>query len=387
MMKTLALVVCLGGCGFRASGKPEPDSTTGGSKDAFIVPDAPTDQAGGCTSSFSALINTCSVAADATISLPDPANCYDYNTDSHVLGYFVCGDNNHVVLATLPTHGANGVDFLVLGSFTIGSNVSFTVRGAKPFAVVSPGPVTIDGTLDVRAGRRTAGQCSASAGGNGIPGGSGGGGGGGGGYGEGGRGGGSGQQPAGAGGGGTSLPSTLVGGCPGGPGGQGNAGGPAPGGTGGGVVYIAAISQIAISGSINAGGGGGTGGSGDSNSTGTGFRCGGGGGGSGGMVWLEAPAMSINGTVAANGGGGGEGSGNTLPGANGADGRAATTRAPGGMGQDPTGGDGGAGGTVAMAPSTGASSSDGGGGGGGGGGFIHLVGTRTGNGSVSPPAL
>lgn len=56
----------------------------------------------------------------------------------------------------------------------------------------------------------------------------------------------------------------------------------------------------------------------------------------------------------------------------------------GGTGNDPTGGDGGAGGTVAMAPSPRTSSTDGGGGGGGAGGFVKLTGTRSGVGVVSP---
>ncbi len=381
-MRHFALLVCLGACGFRAGVKPDPDAPPS-APDVPVLLDAPTDVPGGCTTSFSSLINTCGVAAGGPISLTDPANCYDYNTDTHALGYFKCDDNGtHFTLPSPTFHSQSGIDFVLVSAFNLGAGTSLVVTGASPFAVVSPGSVTVAGDLRVLAGRRTGAQCMTSAGLNGLPSGSGGGGGGGGGFGEAGKLGGNGQANGGGGGAAAALPTSLVGGCPGGIGGQGSSGTPAAGGSGGGAFYMAGISMITVSGTINVGGRGGNGGSGNSNNAGTGYRCGGGGGGSGGMIWLESPMLAVTGVVAANGGGGGEGSGNAQPGADGENGRTSAMRALGGNGNDPTGGDGGAGGTVAMAPSPGTSSTDGGGG--GGGGFIKLTGTRSGGGVVSP---
>ncbi len=391
-MNRLLLIIGVGACGFHGPSLGGPHDGAlgddgGGIADGNPISNDGSVDASTCATGFSALIDTCSAGFGGPISLTDPANCYQYDTDSHVLGYYVCSDNGTTgTVSAAPVQTVNGVDFLLVSSFTLGAGVSLAVQGTSPFAVVSTGAVVIDGTLLVSAGGRNAAQCGASGGANGVASGAGGGGGGGAGFREVGKSGGMGQANSGGGGSMVALP-TLVGGCPGGSGGAGTQGGPAPGGSAGGAMYVASPMAIRVGGAINVGGDGGSGGRGDANNMGVGYRCGGGGGGSGGMIWLQAPMLPIQGVLAANGGGGGEGSGNAKPGADGLPGLASAARASGGAGNDPGGGDGGAGGTVTMPPVVGAGSSIGGGGGGGGGGFIKLTGTRTGGGVISPPAL
>ncbi|MBA3397030.1 MAG: hypothetical protein H0T89_30655 [Deltaproteobacteria bacterium] len=181
--------------------------------------------------------------------------------------------------------------------------------------------------------------------------------------------------------------SKLRGGCAGGKGGNqvaaGNQGG--AGGAGGGGLYLVARGTIGVvgNGKIRATGGGGTGGS---------AQAGGGGGGSGGYIILEAPTVFIDGELSANGGGGGEGGANiaSVPtaGVSGADGTYGMTAAAGGVGPDDRlgyGGDGGA--WMTSGGAAGRDSIVSGGGGGGAVGVIRILGTRTGAGLVTPPAI
>jgi len=164
-----------------------------------------------------------------------------------------------------------------------------------------------------------------------------------------------------------AVPTALAGGCGGGAGGGpdpygngGNGGDGGSGGAGGGALQLSAgtIITIAINVGITAGGGGGAGGH---------YGAGGGGGGSGGTIILESPTVTVSGLVAVNGGGGGAGGVDwPVPSAdNGKNGKLATTRAPGGVGQS-FGGEGGMGGAVLL-PTAGQKQYNGGGGGGGSG--------------------
>lgn len=178
----------------------------------------------------------------------------------------------------------------------------------------------------------------------------------------------------------------LRGGSPGGYGGFGSSVEGAPGG-GGGALQISAANGISVGPVvIRAAGGGGNGGG--------NFVSGGGGGGSGGLIFLEAPAISVLGTLAANGGGGGgggSGSGVGTPGSNGGDGLGSAARASGGIGGVPQGSDGGRGGAGGSLPSAGSGLNSKGGGGGGAAGRIWLrhrssVPLNVSSATVSPPA-
>ncbi|HEX3483149.1 MAG TPA: hypothetical protein VHT91_49400 [Kofleriaceae bacterium] len=191
-----------------------------------------------------------------------------------------------------------------------------------------------------------------------------------------------------------SVPSLVVGGCPGGSGGPGDGGGGVGiGGAGGGAIYLLAANSITIAGKINASGAGGSaGGSGNFSSGG------GGGGGAGGMIGLEAGTVAImtGAAVFANGGGGASGSGQTDgdSGSPGTDPTGPATAAGAGPGKD----GGGAGGAGSVSSGTGAAGTKGGGnntaqecaggGGGGGGGVIRIFSTQPAmiQGAVSPPA-
>jgi hypothetical protein len=153
------------------------------------------------------------------------------------------------------------------------------------------------------------------------------------------------------------------------------------GGAGGGGFQITAMTSIEISGSINAGGGGGTGGR----------RCGstaieaGSGGGSGGVIYLQAPMVTVRstGVLAANGGGGG-GAGGAAVGGNGGDGaNGALGTTPAGGGTSP-GARGGAGGAGSTAPAPGQPGGEDGGGGGGAVGRIVIRGAANVMGTASP---
>lgn len=307
---------------------------------------------------------------------------------------------------------------VLVRAFAVSANAAAT--GTNPLVLFATDAITVEGTIDVAshlndtlaggipalgAGARTAVGCAVTGldgvmgkpvGGNSNES-----------YGGGGAAGGSFGTLGGAGGNGGnnnnvlhgnpvlgSVPSLVVGGCPGGSGGPGDGGGGVGvGGNGGGAIYLLAGKSITIAGKINASGaGGGAGGSGNFSSGG------GGGGGSGGLIGLEAGTVTImaGAAVFANGGGGASGSGQTEgdSGSPGTDPAAPATAAGGGAGKD----GGGAGGAGSVSSGTGAAGTKGGcssmtpecagGGGGGGGGVIRIFSTQpaTIQGAVSPPA-
>jgi hypothetical protein len=167
--------------------------------------------------------------------------------------------------------------------------------------------------------------------------------------------------------------TALRGGCSG----QGGASGtPGQGGHGGGAIYLIAVTEIAIAGSLNASGEGGH--------PGLANAAGGGGGGSGGMIGLDAPRIVNNGVVFANGASGGEGSGSTTAGAPGPEPSGAAGSPPP-LSATATGGDGGRGSADGLADGGAApAGSSGGGGGGGGIGVIRVWGAVLGDGAFSP---
>ena len=186
------------------------------------------------------------------------------------------------------------VAVFVFDTVTIAADVTVRAAGTRPFALLSRGPLTVNGTIDVSSG------ATAGAGGRGsfvI---------------------GSGSSPdffndlAGAGGGGFGTAGgrggSLV--LDGGLGGvvngnirsvlEGGAGGgaglfAAPGGPGGGAIEIGAVQSIAVGGLITANGAVG------SPSAGSG----GAGGGSGGALLVHGEVVTLTGTLSANGGEGG----------------------------------------------------------------------------------
>jgi hypothetical protein len=285
---------------------------------------------------------------------------------------------------------------------------------SNPLVLIATQSITVEGTLDVAshvgaviagmpvlgAGARTAVGCAA-IGLDGAPGkpataqdSFGGGGGAGGSFGSTGGAGGSGGNNNNVGHGNPvagSVPSLLVGGCPGGNGGNGDGAltGGGLGGGGGGAIFLLAGDSITVSGKINASGAGG-----DKGTAGMFSSGGGGGGGAGGMIGLDALHITVTGSLFANGGGGASGSGGnqTDSGTSGSDPSVALTAAPGGGGND-GGGGGGAGSTASATGAAGKNGSGGsqeaaGGGGGGGAGAIRVFGVPPASltGSISPPA-
>ena len=203
----------------------------------------------GCNS-FSVQFDTCMTAFGGPVVLTSGSNnIYKYNTDTNNLQQ--CDDEaSNCQTPTNPTHQTiNGIDMLLVNSFTLGSSNTLRVSGSLPFGIASTGSVVIDGKLELigGGGNRSATACATSAGNS--SGGAGGGGGAG--FQRAGNDGGNGGGATGS----RGIASTLVGdqvigGCPGGTGGSGGG----SGGKGGGAVYIAAAASIGVAGSINAGG-------------------------------------------------------------------------------------------------------------------------------------
>lgn len=165
------------------------------------------------------------------------------------------------------------------------------------------------------------------------------------------------------------------GGCPGGTGGEGAAGG-GPGGHGGGSISLEA-DEIAILGTLLAGGAGGGGAGGDA---------GGGGGGSGGSISLDCRQLTTTGAtiVSANGGGGGGGANQGSMGSAGQDGLP-SAEALGGVGTT-MGGEGSFGTTLDGAEGMGMNGVGSGGGGGGAGYILIRSDIQIGEGQLSPPS-
>jgi hypothetical protein len=155
------------------------------------------------------------------------------------------------------------------------------------------------------------------------------------------------------------------------------------GGGGGGAIQISSAAGITVTnrGEIHVNGGGGRGGCGTVTSAG-------GGGGSGGVIFLEAPAITVNGNLFANGGGGGAGGDGSLTsqssGKDGENGHNDTNAAKGGDNGD---GFGGGGGGLSVTPTGGLSGTNGGGGGGAAGRIwlrAHMSATVAGAAKISP---
>ena len=286
---------------------------------------------------------------------------------------------------------ANGVTIFVLyvKSFKIESNAVLSVSGNNPLAIVSLGPIDIEGQLliDGQSSNPGAGGCEGilQQAGCGGPSNNGGGqagtignstwtGGSGGGYcgagGAGGAFGGASALPGGVAWGNASL-IPFAGGSSGGGANDVTSGG------GGGAIQLIAKTSIIIgsSGSINAGGGGG-------GSIGGAFP--GAGGGSGGAILLEAPSVTIAGAIGANGGGGGSGDSNA-----GGDATPNSTPAAGGSASGSlAGGSGAAGSTASGGAGKGSTTpmgslNNGSAGGGGGGAGRIRINSTSGNVSVS----
>jgi hypothetical protein len=255
----------------------------------------------------------------------------------------------------IPQTNAAPIRAFIAHSFTIGS---VTVTGSNALALVSDGPIAIEGLMNVVASVSASGQsqgvgaqpmsapctgestfdqgCVTGTTDDEC------------GY----AGGGGGNDMPGAAAGGIMIPennggvavtgfSLLVGGCAGGsPGTRDNP--PGLAGAGGGAVQIVSATSVTLDGVINVGGGGGT------------FSSG---GGSGGMVVIEAPIVIVHdgGGIAANGGGGG--------GCDTAGATATPDTTPAGVGSCKamtTGyGTGGTGGTLLTAPGVGVIQTDG----------------------------
>jgi hypothetical protein len=169
------------------------------------------------------------------------------------------------------------------------------------------------------------------------------------------------------------TPDALRGGCPGGDGGDSDRAG--RGGAGGGAVYLYARGSLRIEGAIDAAGQGGGGGG----QMPAAVEGGGGGGGSGGMIVLEGE-LALTGSLTAGGGGGGQGGergggGPPGDGGDGQDGRLDGQPAAGGDENGQAAGLGGAGATESAAAVDGTSPAnpDAGGGGGGGAGVILML--------------
>lgn len=301
----------------------------------------------------------------------------------------------------------------VLAGTQVTVNGATIAIGSRPLVIIATDMLTIGGTLDVSSTvvpRRigagaNASACTVPTAGTSDSGG--GGGGAGGSFGTAGGGGGTGDTnnnhpPNGMAPGGRAgaaqVAMHLRGGCPGSPGGEGddpstNAGDSpgGQGGDGGGAVRLIAATSITVGGGVYASGAGGGATPGTpacSTATNGGYEQGGGGAGAGGMIWIDAPALTIGGKLVANGGGGGGGGGcyGGSPGPNGTT-TMWNTRASGGTGETTDGGGyGGAGAAInATTGVDGISAQSGAGGGGGGVGVIWLDGTINGGTQVSPP--
>ena len=217
--------------------------------------------------------------------------------------------------------GYPALSAFAVASLSVPKTATLEVVGALPFALYSPGAVSIQGVVATiptgsqagsggfNGGVPQGGSAAACFGGNGK------GGSGYGGY----RGGGGGGGRGLAGGYGGTPYSKAAGGAPGQPNGPvtlvplyGGCGGGAGSGIystkagygagGGGAIQISSNLSITVGGVIWAPGGGGGG---------SPLSGGGGGGGSGGAVLLEAPVISVTGIIAANGGGGGAAGGDS----------------------------------------------------------------------------
>ena len=290
------------------------------------------------------------------------------------------------------------IRLLSVGRFEMGTDAVLRVVGDVPLLVASWGVIEMRGLIDASSSAAGDGaganhaDCPMNL--TGAFNVAGGGGGGGGGFGIEGGSGGVGTTAGGGRAGAVAAAGTLRGGCPGGQGGSNELDGPrTPGGSGGGAVALSARFTLSVEGTIHVGGAGGAGGrSAVDVDLATGGN-GGGGGGSGGMIWLDAPTITLpsGARLLARGGGGGEGGDLNEDGDPGDAASPAGGRTAEGSGSSNRGGDGGRsepdnGDTPAEDGDPGQNNEGGGGGGGGGGGVIRLSGEVDSSALVRPPA-
>jgi len=288
---------------------------------------------------------------------------------------------------------ANNRAVLSVGKWTV--NKPMIVRGDRPLVVVAAKEIVVQGLMDGSAygvipgpGGGAATVVRSGDGGNGFQGGGGtSSGGGGAGFGTKGGTGGTTSEPLFGGPEGSVYGLNLTdfqGGSKGGNAGvsfcSGSFGRNGKGGAGGGAIQLSSAVSVTIevAGGITVSGGGGEGG------CSGGYA--GGGGGSGGLIFLEAPAVTVAGWLTANGGAGGSGSISNANSNYGADG-ARNSAVPALGGGAPSGegnpGKGGNGGTLTAPPENGGPGSSAG----GGGGAVGRIWVRTrGNNALVDPA-
>lgn len=352
-------------CSFEAS----PGSNTGDARDRS---DAPPQDAGGDARTID--------APDA----PPAAFIVDHlgPVDPALLqGTIVINSLTNVSsLALVPavqTVGGGAISVLYFDTLVV--NARFNIDGNKPVLLVG-NQITVNGGGGINAGASGViafaggGSFSArGAGGGGTgasdPGGSADSGGGGGGFGTAGAAGGAADPSAAAAGAaglahGTAQMPTLTGGSAGGDAACSN--NPARGGAGGGAVQLTARVGIVLNSVVTAHGGGGSAGQ---LCSATNSYDAGAGGGSGGVIFIQAPVVTMNtgSGLYANGGGGGAGAQNASPflGTAGQNGLLTITAAQGGVAANgQTDRNGGAGGVQSSPPSRGGNGNNSGGGGG-----------------------
>ena len=398
----LAILAGLAACGFNTSGGAA--GGDGGSPPADADPNAPDSGPPDARPDDPCLqwdpaapFDPCMVAERGDTLILDGSVTYTFDTDA---GTLAAGDGDPMPLPSELIEG-DTIRLVSVERLEMGEDAVLRVVGSKPLLIASWSVIEVAGEIDLSsspAGGVGAGGDDASCPTEPLAGdlkATGGGGGGGGGFGSaGGRGGdGAGPGPA-AGEAGPAVTGEigLRGGCPGGSGGGTVTGGEVPlGGSGGGAIALGARLALDVTGTIHAGGGGGAGG--DSGALEISAGEGGAGGGSGGMIWLDAPTLTLGNSavLAAQGGGGGEGGDANDVGSPGDPALQDGARAEGGKDAANRGGDGGKGdpddGKVGENGKPGGMNEGGGGGGGGGAGIIRIDGTLDDAGAIiRPPA-
>lgn len=371
---TWIVVACLGACSLDLSGElgapidgGSPASRDGGTFDATV--DGPDTDSGDAENSF---LPAHVPRESMRVGAGALSNVSLIDTDTLAIEYSDGSAPNLPAGSTFELVGTHAV--LFVGTWTI--DVPVRVIGSHPLIVVSTGDIFVDALIDAGARGPEPGPggyppgMGPGSGGDGSGDGNNDSGGGGAGHGIAGA---LGGPSAGALGGPSGIPylgfgARLQGGSGGGAGSPSGAcsaqSSDRIGGAGGGALELSSMTRVHVTPNGGVQGGGGGGGAGCTNS-------GGGGGGAGGVVWIEALVeVRIDGTLAANGGGGGGGGGigSTSPGE---DGVLGTAAAAGGDGSN-DGNQGGGGGSLLAQPvspmDVGATNN-----GGGGGGFGHVV--------------
>ena len=389
------VLAAAGGCSFEGGG-PTADSRDGSVGDGGGRDDSGGGDASDVCSTWdpAAPFDPCEVSGPGgDLELLEDGT-YFYDTDTDVLTF----EDGPPIPHQAELIAGDTIRVVVAGHLEIGDKATLRATGGLPLLFVVWGRADVIGTIDVsssEAGRNGAGADPiACTDGGPNPGGgavdvTGAGGGGGGAFGgDGGAGGlGGGVLPGSGGAGGTAFAGDpgVRGGCQGARGGVAGAAGPgAARGSGGGAIVISARLTIDVQGILHAGGAEGLGAA-------TDLAGGGAGAGSGGLIWLDAPDVTLadKAVLAANGGGGGEGADADDAGDPGDPGKPSGMSAAGGSSGGNGGGNGGGGsdrdtpgGTMGA---TGGNNA-GGGGGGGGAGVIRIDGELVDDSAtISPP--